>query len=56
MLGQLQTLLSDLYALDVAYDVHDFLITDERLASALDAEGRDVEEKLLISEDDDEAH
>ena len=54
LLEQLQTLLSDLYALEVSYDVNDFLITDERLASALDTEGRCIEEKLLISEGDDE--
>ncbi len=55
LLAQLQGLLSDLYALEVAYDVNDFLITDESLAAALDSDGRRVEEKLLIAEDDDEA-
>lgn len=54
LLEQLQTLLSDLYALEVSYDVHDFLITDERVALALDTEGRCSEEKLLISEGDEE--
>ena len=54
LLGHLQTLLTDLYALEVSYDVHDFLITDERVASTLDSGGRDVEEKLLISERDGE--
>jgi len=54
LLGQLQSLLSDLYALEMSYDVNDFLITDERVADALDAEGRCIEEKLLISEHDEE--
>jgi hypothetical protein len=54
LLDQLQALLSDLYALEVAYDVNDFLITDERIASALDTEGRSIDEKLLISEGDEE--
>lgn len=55
LLGQLQSLLSDLYALEMPYDVNDFLITDERIAAALDAEGRSTEEKLLISEDEEES-
>lgn len=55
VLGQLQTLLSDLYALDVRYDVHDFLLTDARVAGALDAGGRPLDEKLLIAEDAGEA-
>lgn len=50
VLGQLQALLSDLYALDVGYDVHDFLLTDARLAGALDVGGRSIDEKLLIAE------
>ena len=37
VLGQLQTLLTDLYALDVRYDVYDFLLTDARIAGVLDA-------------------
>ena len=57
LLGQLQSLLSDLYALDVSYDVHDFLVTDARVAEALDTGGRQVDEKLLIAEgDEDSAH
>lgn len=55
VLGQLQSLLSDVYALDVGYDVHDFLLTDPRVAGALDTDGRQVEEKLLITEDAGEA-
>lgn len=55
VLGQLQTLLNDLYALDISYDVNDFLITDAQLASRLDAGGRCVDEKLLIAEEADSA-
>ena len=50
VLGQLQNLLSELYALDVRYDVHDFLLTDARVAESLDADGRELDEKLLITE------
>jgi hypothetical protein len=50
-----QALLSDLYALDLAYDVDDFLTTDADLARALDAGGRELDEKLLIAETDGEA-
>jgi hypothetical protein len=53
--GKLQTLLHELYALDVAYGVDDFLITDAVFARALDGGGRDIDEKLLISEADGEA-
>ena len=55
VLGSLQTWLTDFYALDLAYDVHDFLITDRGLARALDRDGRENEEKLLIAECDGEA-
>jgi hypothetical protein len=55
VLTQLQAMLSELYALDVTYDVDDFLVTDERLADALDADGRRLEEKLLIVEEQGEA-
>ncbi len=55
LLGKLQTLLHELYALDVGYGVDDFLITDAVLARALDVGGRDVDEKLLIAEADGEA-
>jgi hypothetical protein len=54
-LGGLQTLLSEFYALDVDYDVDDFLTTDPTLARALDAGGREIDEKLLIAETDGEA-
>lgn len=55
MLGNFQTLLADIYRLDVAYDVEDFVITDPRIAALLDADGRSAEEKLLISEGDGQA-
>ena len=51
VLTQLQAMLSELYALDVAYDVDDFLVTDGRFADALDVDGRRIDEKLLIVED-----
>jgi len=54
-IAQLQAMLSELYALDVVYDVDDFLVTDGCLASALDAGGRQLEEKLLIAEAQGEA-
>ncbi len=55
LLGKLQALLGELYALDVPYEVNDFLTTDADFARALDAKGRDVDEKLLIAEADGEA-
>jgi hypothetical protein len=54
-LSGLQELLSELYALDLAYEVDDFLTTDAVLARALDAGGRELDEKLLIAETDGEA-
>jgi len=54
-LGQIQTLLNGIYALEMSYDVYDFLITDAQLAGQLDAGGRRVDEKLLIAEDADSA-
>ena len=54
-LGDLQKLLTGVYALDVAYDVRDFLLTDVTLARALDATGRSSDEKLLIAEEGGEA-
>ena len=54
-LTRLQTMLSELYSLDVAYDVDDFLVTDERLADAIDVDGRQLDEKLLIVEEQGEA-
>ena len=55
ILGSLQAWLTEFYALEIPYDVHDFLTTDRRLARALDREGRDNDEKLLIAEDNGEA-
>ncbi|HEX9878301.1 MAG TPA: hypothetical protein VGC50_16810 [Gammaproteobacteria bacterium] len=46
----MQALLSELYALDLPYDVQDFLLTDARVAEALDVRGRRLDEKLLIAE------
>ena len=54
-LGDLQCLLNDLYDLESAYDIYDFLITDAELAEALDAGGRPSDEKLLIAEDNGDA-
>ena len=54
-LGGLQALLAELYALDLEYEVDDFLTTDTALALALDASGRELDEKLLIAETDGEA-
>jgi len=53
-LGQLQSLLNNIYSLEMSYDVYDFLITDARLASELDSGGRHVAEKLLIAEEADD--
>jgi hypothetical protein len=55
LLTKLQALLGEVYALDVAYAVGDFLTTDAALARALDVNGRNVDEKLLIAEADGEA-
>jgi len=55
LLGKLQTMLHELYALEVGYAVSDFLITDEAVARSLDTGGRNVDEKLLIAEGDGEA-
>jgi hypothetical protein len=54
-LGALQTLLHEIYALDVAYDIRDFVTTDSQVAGALDTDGRNVDEKLLIAEESGEA-
>ena len=55
MLGELQQQLSDIYQVESAHDVRDFLVTDPMLARIL---GRgamlgDSEETLLMSQDDD---
>jgi hypothetical protein len=55
LLAKLETMLHELYALEVGYAVNDFLITDAALAGAFDAGGRTVDEKLLIAEADGEA-
>jgi hypothetical protein len=55
LLGKLEALLHEVYALEVGYAVSDFLITDAALARALDVSGRNVDEKLLIAEADGEA-
>jgi len=55
VLDELQAMLSELYSLDVGYDVGDFLLTDASVADALDTDGRQLEEKLLIIEEAGEA-
>jgi len=55
LLGDFQTLLADIYELEMSYRVDDFVTTDARVASLLDTEGRTVEEKLLIAEGDGDA-
>lgn len=55
MLAHFQTLLADIYRLDVTYDIEDFVITDPRIAALLDSGGRSAEEKLLIAEGDGQA-
>src|SRR5690606_2825656 len=50
VLADFQTLLADIYQLDVAYDVDDFVITDPEVVGLLDENGRAVDEKLLIAE------
>jgi hypothetical protein len=55
LVGKLESMLSEFYALDLGYAVNDFLITDAALAQSLDVRGRHVDEKLLIAETDGEA-
>src|SRR5687767_15925978 len=55
LLRKLESLLHELYALELGYAVSDFLITDPELARTLDSGGRQVDEKLLIAEADGEA-
>ena len=55
LLPKLETMLQELYALEIGYAVSDFLITDAVLAGTLDAGGRKVDEKLLIAESNGEA-
>jgi hypothetical protein len=54
-LGALQDLLREFYALDVEYEVDDFVTSDATLARALDGGGRQLDEKLLIAEGGGEA-
>ncbi|RRQ22585.1 hypothetical protein [Thiohalobacter thiocyanaticus] len=51
-LRYLQSLLEQLYEIDIGLDVEDFLITDRRLAALLDRSPRprDIPEKLLIEQ------
>lgn len=55
LLGQLQSLLAELYDAPVEHDVHDFLITDPRQAAALQdrAAPPPTDEQLLIAETED---
>jgi len=54
MLKALQQILQRLYAVDVGYDITDFVITDAALVSRLGGhETADVPEKLLIHQDGD---
>jgi hypothetical protein len=46
VLAHFQTLLADIYRLDVTYDIEDFVITDPRIAALLDSGGRSAEETL----------
>jgi hypothetical protein len=55
VLAELQSLLHDVYELELTYDVQDFLLTDAVVARQLDRNGREVDEKLLICESDGEA-
>ncbi len=49
-LAAMQPCLAEMYGLDVAYPVDDFLITDRALARGLGADDRDRDEELLILE------
>jgi len=55
VVDELQALLTETYALELGYDVRDFLLTDAAVAGALDSTGRTSDEKLLIAEQDGEA-
>jgi hypothetical protein len=54
-LNRAQALLEQIYALNVPLAIEDFLVTDRRLANALDDSpaARDCDEKLLLLEDAD---
>ena len=51
----LQALIEDVYRVQPGYAATDFLVTDKRIAAALEQADttRDIDEKLLIAEDDD---
>ena len=51
----MQQCLTELYALDIAYDVNDFVITDRVLADLLGGGKRPLDEELLILEQEGEA-
>ena len=56
LLAQLQSCLTQLYGLDLAYRIDDFLITDRNLARGLGGGARDdCDEELLILEEGGEA-
>lgn len=55
LVGELHSLLNELYDLELEYDIYDFLTTDEALAAALTASCRTASEQLLISEGGEEA-
>jgi hypothetical protein len=55
-LGAMQECLTELYGLDLVYDINDFLVTDRVLADSLGGGERPVDEKLLIADKGDEAH
>jgi hypothetical protein len=54
-LAQMQSCLAELYGLDLAYRVDDFLITDRKLARCLGGAQHERDEELLIVEADDGA-
>jgi len=54
-LAQMQSCLTELYGLDLAHRVDDFLITDRTLAKCLGGARRERDEELLILEADDGA-
>ena len=55
MLAELQQQLSDIYRVDAAHDIRDFLITDPTLAKFIGADAMlsNTEETLLVTQDDD---
>ena len=53
LLSRMQNCLTELYGLDIDYEVYDFLITDRQLAGSLGGSEESVEEELLILEDGD---